>query len=261
MVDRIEVPNRLYKFERVCAESLENLNRSEVFFSSPLGFNDPFDCALQPRISDPSDERVEEVRAHYIAQGMPSDAEQEAREISTEDLKHYLCRIAKTSIAHLINDFAGQNGVSCFSSDNSNLLMWSHYSNGGKGFCLEFDTKFDPFKNAKPIRYSNLIPEVSPVALALREYRAERARELFETKSIDWAYEEEWRVFHQNHNQPFFFEPAALTGIYLGPKISQASTNQIVDCAREKFPRAILRYGIKSNREYRVDFIEEPKNP
>ncbi|MBB5266970.1 DUF2971 domain-containing protein [Algibacter amylolyticus] len=32
--------------------------------------------------------------------------------------------------------------ISCFSKREDNLMMWSHYADGLRGFCLEFDTKF-----------------------------------------------------------------------------------------------------------------------
>ena len=40
-----------------------------------------------------------------------------------------------------INDFSANVGIRCFSATYNNILMWSHYADGHRGLCIEFDAK------------------------------------------------------------------------------------------------------------------------
>lgn len=42
----MERPKRLYKYQSVSVQSLRNLKRNSIYFSSPINFNDPYDCLL-----------------------------------------------------------------------------------------------------------------------------------------------------------------------------------------------------------------------
>ena len=45
-------------------------------------------------------------------------------------------------------------GILCFSEHCDDILMWSHYSDGHKGFCLEFDReRLEAWKFCRPVDY------------------------------------------------------------------------------------------------------------
>ncbi|EJL7832862.1 DUF2971 domain-containing protein [Vibrio vulnificus] len=44
-------------------------------------------------------------------------------------------------INQVISQFINNSAVSCFTENNSNFLMWSHYASSHYGICLEFDVK------------------------------------------------------------------------------------------------------------------------
>ena len=48
-------------------------------------------------------------------------------------------------IVKQINENRYGRGVCCLSEKHDDVLMWSHYSNGHKGFCLKFETSYEPF--------------------------------------------------------------------------------------------------------------------
>ena len=54
-------------------------------------------------------------------------------------------------------------GVTCFTEDCTNLLMWSHYAENHTGFCLEFDASNEFFSNVRKVDY---IP--SPTVVSAR---------------------------------------------------------------------------------------------
>jgi DUF2971 family protein len=50
-------------------------------------------------------------------------------------------------------------GVFCLAGTPENILMWSHYSNGHTGFCLEFRHEDEPFLGrALPLTYAEEYP-------------------------------------------------------------------------------------------------------
>ncbi len=80
----------------------------------------------------------------------------------------------------------------CFSDQWDSLLMWSHYADAHRGFCLQF--KYSPEKlptdcDFKPVRYSTHYPRIHAARVS------EREETLLLTKSTDWMYENEWRFF------------------------------------------------------------------
>lgn len=45
-------------------------------------------------------------------------------------------------------------GVVCLSEHGDDILMWSHYSDGHQGFCLEFDReRLEAWKFCQPVDY------------------------------------------------------------------------------------------------------------
>jgi len=110
--------------------------------------------------------------------------------------------------------------VSCFCEENNNMLMWSHYGDSHKGFCLEFDTSYDPFTKMFPVTYSKDIPEIDLNSLINNsENNLDTIKANLLHKYIDWEYEKEWRILHQEKTTSFCYKTNALTGVYFGTKI------------------------------------------
>lgn len=73
-------------------------------------------------------------------------------------------------------------GVSCFSEKVDDLLMWGHYAEGHRGFCLEFDTSLEKmFQLAKQVCCSNRFPAIDHAAVI--SGRLERVLDLVLTKA------------------------------------------------------------------------------
>lgn len=115
-------------------------------------------------------------------------------------------------------------GISCFSEIYDNMLMWSHYGDGHRGFCLEFDTNFLPFSKMLQVKYIENIPQLKlddmvPITSANSELLL---KTLIANKLADWCYEREWRVLHPKKNSLYGYETKALTAIYFGSKVEMA---------------------------------------
>ncbi len=80
------------------------------------------------------------------------------------------------------------------SRNHTNLLMWSHYAASHTGFCIGFN-EVDPFFNkALCIRYRRLRSSLNGAQIGTNVAN-DITKHIALEKAIDWAYEEEERLF------------------------------------------------------------------
>ena len=85
--------------------------------------------------------------------------------------------------------------VLSLSEVNDNILMWSHYSDGHAGICL--DLTFEMSEKLHRVQYTDVRPEI--YFTDVREQYRDHERfnksviSTLITKAPDWAYEKEWR--------------------------------------------------------------------
>ncbi|NNB51406.1 DUF2971 domain-containing protein [Pseudomonas fragi] len=80
------------------------------------------------------------------------------------------------------------------SRNNSNLLMWSHYADSHKGFCIGFTKNDNYFKKALSVRYRRFRSSFNGADMNITK-SINITKQIALEKAIDWAYEEEERLF------------------------------------------------------------------
>jgi hypothetical protein len=253
MKSMIKPPQRLYKYSAFTAQHLENLKNQIIYFSSPRGFNDPYDCSTVPTIRIPSDLEVTRVRDEYLSDtSITLEAREQLRGVTTEQMRQMILRSAETTVAEKIKEFSDTRGVSCFSQECNDLLMWAHYGGTYRGFCLEFDTAY--FSNIQKVRYSKKMPAFDPIPLLNTIPDTDNFMSIFSSKSPSWKYEKEWRIFHAKVGTSYCYPDQALTGVYFGPEISTAALEII--CLILQGQNATVKFwrGTRSKKEFKVDF-------
>lgn len=186
----------------------------KLWFSSPAYFNDPFDCKIYPKV--PSDEEL----AKYLALN--------AENATPQDYNMILEGIKKCGdlTKRAIDDIMNKSGVKCFTPNNANILMWSHYTNSHKGICLEFNTLADPEFFVYPINvvYSESYPEL--------EFTDKRfTTEVLRTKSKVWEYEDEVRIYKRESGY-HTFNPNSLKSVTFGCNTPDDKQSQIIEIIR-----------------------------
>lgn len=127
--------------------------------------------------------------------------------------------------------------VGCLCTDFKNRLMWSHYADSHKGFCIEYDFSKKQDLLPFPIYYSKERPLV-PWKAALDnspENISEATAELMLgvlTKDSDWSYENEWRILIKASQEADVKMPP-ITCIYLGAGISECNRVKILKIANK----------------------------
>jgi len=80
------------------------------------------------------------------------------------------------------------------SRNNSNILMWSHYAESHKGFCIGFKRNNTYFSKAESVRYRRYRSHLNGMSIDLFP-KDPNLKGISLEKAIDWAYEEEERLF------------------------------------------------------------------
>ena len=137
------------------------------------------------------------------------------------------------------------------SRNHKNLLMWSHYADCHKGFVVAFHRSHSFFRNSNSVRYRRLRSDLNgapPHSLTPEDVTKSITLE----KAVDWAYEEEERLFLDDvpqdlvsvgtdlWGQPILlnsFPKESLAAVYLGLRAS----DDLVD----RIKRALWKNGIK----------------
>ena len=127
--------------------------------------------------------------------------------------------------------------VGCLCTDYKNRLMWSHYADSHKGFCIEYDFSQMQESFPFPIYYSDERPLI-PWKAALNnspENVSEATAELILgllTKDDAWSYENEWRILSAaSQNADIKMPP--ITCIYLGADISDRNRTKMLKIANK----------------------------
>lgn len=129
-------------------------------------------------------------------------------------------------------------------ADNKNRLMWSHYADNHRGFCIEYDFSFlnlgDDVALISPVIYSAMRPKIPWKAYVATENsdKAEIDKDIFSslllallTKDEVWSYEREWRIFIPASKQTMNIEAPPISCIYLGALCSDENKEKMVSIA------------------------------
>lgn len=136
----------MFKYFRVNEYSLGNLAESNLFLNHHSSFNDPFECRCEILSGFPSLE-VESPRLINILNAWGFERADD--EVVRENYDDYVESLesSEPNIEYYIDNAR----IGCFSKRQDNLLMWAHYADGLRGFCLEFDSQklIPPDQDAK----------------------------------------------------------------------------------------------------------------
>jgi hypothetical protein len=156
---------RLLKYSGPTPHGLQNLERGQIFCQHFTAYNDPFEfwTRISSRIPDP-DREPERYLGALRAWGFDYRTIAEAKndQIIQANVDEYFDECQHYALPFEIMRQGMR--ISCFSSDAANLLMWSHYADGLRGFCIAFDedtvTRGDTSGFVLDVAYQDAPPEV-----------------------------------------------------------------------------------------------------
>jgi hypothetical protein len=179
----------LYKYFSLTKNSLDSLKNNYVYLSNPKDFNDPFDC-----------------NRNLIIQ-------------KKKEIKEW-------EYVETLNDIS-EIGISSFSQNGMEPLLWSHYANSYRGFCLKFKSDFLNKKNKELVKLKKVIYSDSPNPISINLKFSNFYQ--FILKLNNWSYEKEWRLLFQNPssvNNKCYFDESSIEEISIGYKFMEPRNNE-----------------------------------
>ncbi len=170
----------------------------EIYMSSPRDFNDPFDCKISIDYSflDSDSKKIE-----YV-ENLLSRHKKSFNNIDIEKLKETVCN-------NMINDWEGWRhaqvrinenllnthyGVYSLTTKWDSILMWSHYGNFHKGFCVGFNEEnlrnSELFSHGGYVSYRDDYPRLD---FSEKDDLKELQKQIY-SKAKHWVYEAEYRL-------------------------------------------------------------------
>lgn len=179
------------------------LEKNHLFLTSPLYFNDPFDCRIPKnylnldtpeKIEQYANESIKRQYVNIIKKG--KNVELERKKIIS-DLTDNLEDFHEKNAKYRYSQQDKYYGILSLSTEWNSILMWSHYGDFHKGVCYGFwENKLresNLFGEGGLVIYNqnNDYPNISP----LDENNIENGFKETHCKAYEWGYENEYRLF------------------------------------------------------------------
>lgn len=243
VVLNMDIPEKVYKY-RTWKDSYHKniLLYNELYLASPSDFNDPFDCRIAPDFINATEEEINKWLNELSVK----------LNVNTKDLARRLENRMEFQRWYenevIFKDQDKYYGILSLSCKWDSILMWSHYSESHKGFCVGFcEEKLrncGNFNKAGIVNYDTIFPNIKPKVSQNLSDIFEKTFIQTHTKSQDWDREYEYRLI-QNYfdyipkpvERVIRFEDDVFTEVILGINITEKDKAEIVEiCKKKKIP-------------------------
>lgn len=232
---------KFYKYRVADLNNIQALHDTKIYLSDPKEFNDPFDCVVRlirdyPKYFAISDQKCMQ---------MIKEFEKENPQLEFTEPAHKI----KMGYNEILKDIAKLR-IYCVSEKNDDLLMWTHYADGLRGFCIEFDSKADFLRYAAKVHYKNNLPNASDAIKKLLEIDMayfknnentvmEKFKKLIDiailSKLKHFCYEKEWRIADRRKDL-LSYKPLDVSNIIFGELMKDEQKNLIKTILKDKYP-------------------------
>ncbi len=231
------------------------LSDNEIYFTSPAKFNDPFDCMIPVLFEKSSLNEIANMiklsRPELSSLAVPFTYLCKAYGILDDEV--FISKIRRGQRQYICEKI----GIFSLSGVADNILMWSHYSDSHRGFCIEFNRRMlddflinqkcgkDLSVAARKVSYVNDFP-----LLKLDLNDPERApKNVVSTKAENWRYEKEIRYIMMNGAGKVVKLPnGIISGVILGCRISSNDESEIIAILKNR-PNRINLFRAKERGE------------
>jgi hypothetical protein len=217
------------------------LQNSNLLIKNPSKFNDPYDChpSLIKFDNMPDTYIKELINKHYSHLSRHERRSKIANTI--KESKQELINLFKTEY---INNERELKGITCFSEDNLNLLMWSLYAESHKGICIGFNLE-KLYRSIKRNGFSEValmrvvyVQELEPINFFDDSFKA--VINWLRTKSNLWKHEKEIRIsfgpYNTNNKDHDYvlFDIDSIEAIYFGSKMQDEEKEKLLNLIMTK---------------------------
>lgn len=216
-----------------------------LWAGSPLEFNDPYDCFPITDFEGTSEEKrdwVEKVAPNF---GMP------VRQ-SVQMIENALANPEAIQQMSSWRDCLKSIGVLSLTEQANDMLMWAHYADSHRGYCLEFDAAMQPFSLAYRVHYA----EERPKYRVFGRNREELILRTLLQKADFWKHEREWRLVKPVDWGAIDFPPEGLKSIILGVGIANGDEAALREIVAQRPSPVTFKRAKLNELAYRIEIVE-----
>jgi hypothetical protein len=282
---------RVFKFRAGTSTDVESLRESYLWFENLNKQNDPFEGWAAINDTDiTNSQRINFLKKfHNIETELNHITEQKVQELYLSYLKkgsnqfeHYVDGKARSILNTFFNEFRDETHICSFSKKISNdnhkfpfplnsMMLWSHYANGFKGYCVEYG--FDELMTSinqindidivsHPVKYSQTgkLPLISLKTVLDDIINDTKMTSLdilkaFCTKEQTWFYENEIRLLSMKRGK-IHYNSKCINAIYLSEKISDDLSEKIINIVKNFQSKPKIYKVIQHRFEYKLGLSE-----
>jgi hypothetical protein len=259
-----QIPPSLFRYRKADCRSIDALAKQKLWFAQPRQFNDCYDTSVKVDMAADlstvirqgirtmstgltlSDEVIARIESAAEPISVLSNAFAEA---ITPVHGSEAGEVMRGLLDKVIEHFGGEHSsfmragtyVACFTEDPTSKLMWGHYGDSHRGFCIEYGFDMMDRENLRyrllfPVIYSadkfTLIVNGPPDATQFNPWVATLASI---HKYPDWAYEREWRIVVPRGNAPApAWDMGTPNSLILGHEIEPDERAKLMAIARDQ---------------------------
>lgn len=255
------IPSSLFHYRSFYDYTLKSLENDTVWAGSPLKLNDPYDCHIFVNEDAVRFKKIFSIISNLSSLPNPVDVPRIMKRIENGEnitevvvslfgplavandkfkkevdlfLQHEFSSAAD-GVKELCISLKSIFGISSFSERVDSILMWAHYADNHKGFCIEYDFTISDIKNYLfPVIYQENIFDFSCV---FNQEARVQALIISLIKAIDWSYEREWRIVvprEQPVEDGILVNVPKAKSVYMGSHIEDENEKIIIDLCRRK---------------------------
>lgn len=280
---------KLYKFRAVNENSLKGLRNNEIFFAGFELFNDPFEFStpftnLREYFRRVHLQLQDRYLLGHIDKSTLDHLLEKTRNMDDQKLQRH------KQVHEKIRQNMSRMGIFSMSAVKDEILLWSHYAEEHKGFCIEFDVprmNLSVPASLREIKYKEEFTDLNDPSLLVdfyvklfgelshlkkKKWRSRYTKSgqemvknedaafglaVITDKYTCWSYEKEFRLVTKNHIGTATYDPVAVVTIILGlrmPDKHKMMLKEVCTCTGKthvKFMQAV-----KKKNRFGIDIIE-----
>jgi hypothetical protein len=259
---------KLYNYQPTLDNLESTLRENQIHCSNPANFNDPWDCKpyFDPSSIDEPEQQPKWVE--FFKKLFAASPREEQKNILQQYGSSWYehTELLRESITKITMNVGKNNAdryrIFCLTINPASLLMWAHYGNKHQGLCLEFDATVEKVWRARKVAYGDKLP------LANADYMRDNDALLevaLLTKSLEWRYEEEYRLLGRDGKlDPTFIlategnflklPVGAITGVIAGVR---ADIDRVREIVHRVAPGLPIRRAVQRPHEYHLDITAD----
>lgn len=271
-----QLPKRIYKYRGDNEYSRLNLRTDTVWMASPESYNDPYDCSfmcseekvvaelkksLIPKFGEVyklgADDTIKLIE-QAVSKGIDplTFLAQHIAEVNgvtpgnnPQRMAEFFSLMAPKMISDtvgVLRQFRNVTKICSLSAVSDSILMWGHYAEAHKGFCVEYDLEaLEPCHSLRrklyPVIYSPQLYDLTSFAQKLvspnrQEFNPSSPLLGFLHKFDGWEYEQEWRIVSITHAvvDAHNWAVPMPSRVFLGTKMELQNASELIAICKQK---------------------------